>query len=164
MTTAFDFHLAALKGPPLDLAAFRGRPMLIVNTASQCGFTPQYAQLQALWQEYKDAGLVVLGVPSNDFGRQEPGSNAEIAAFCELTFKVTFPLAAKSCVSGDDADPLFKWLAREAGIIGRPWWNFTKYLIGRDGRLAEWFFCFTPPGARRVRRAVDGAIALGRTS
>ena len=164
MTTAFDFCLAGLKGAPLDLASFRDRPMLIVNTASQCGFTPQYAQLQALWQEYKDAGLVVLGVPSNDFGGQEPGSSAEIAAFCELTFKVTFPLAAKSRVSGNDADPLFKWLAREAGFVGRPWWNFTKYLIGRDGRLVEWFFCFTPPGARRVRRAVEEVIAVSRTS
>lgn len=160
MTTAYDFRLTSLKGAALDLAEFRGRPMLIVNTASQCAYTPQYAGLQALWDTYKERGLVVLGVPSNDFGKQEPGTADEIAAFCALTFKVTFPLSDKRHVRGRAADPLFKWLAGEAGVAGRPWWNFTKYLIGRDGKVADWFFCFTAPSAARVTRAVERAVSL----
>lgn len=160
MITAYDFHLSALNGGvPIDLGAYRGRPLLIVNTASACGFTPQYTALQALWDEHKAAGLVVLGVPSNDFGAQEPGSATEITSFCETKFRVTFPLAEKRHVKGPGADPLFKWLADEAGLLGRPWWNFTKYLIGRDGRLVDWFFCATPPDARRVRGAVVKALA-----
>ncbi len=159
MTTAYDFQLRAIDGAPLDLAVYAGRPLLIVNTASQCGFTPHYAGLQALWDVYKAQGLVVIGVPSNDFGRQEPGSADEIAAFCTQTFRITFPLAEKVQVTGPGAAPLFKWLSEEAGFAGRPWWNFTKYLIGRDGKLAEWFFCFTPPDAARVKRAVEEAIA-----
>ena len=160
MITAYDFHLSALNGGvPIDLGAYRGRPLLIVNTASACGFTPQYTALQALWDEHKAAGLVVLGVPSNDFGAQEPGSATEITSFCETKFRVTFPLAEKRHVKGPEGDPLFKWLADEAGLLGRPWWNFTKYLIGRDGRLVDWFFCATPPDARRVRGAVVKALA-----
>jgi glutathione peroxidase len=159
MTAAYDFRLTSLQGAPLDLAAFKGRPMLIVNTASECVYTPQYAGLQSLWDSYKDRGLVVLGVPSNDFGEQEPGTSQEIAAFCDLNFKVTFPLSEKRHVRGRAADPLFKWLAREAGIGGWPWWNFTKYLIGRDGMLVDWFFCFTEPSAARVKRAVERVVA-----
>lgn len=160
MITAYDFHLSSLNGgAAIDLGAYRGRPLLIVNTASACGFTPQYTALQALWDEYKAAGLVVLGVPSNDFGAQEPGSAEEITSFCETKFRVAFPLADKRHVKGPEANPLFKWLADEAGLLGRPWWNFTKYLIGRDGRLVDWFFCATPPDARRVRRAVEKALA-----
>ena len=109
MITAYDFHLSALNGGvPIDLGAYRGRPLLIVNTASACGFTPQYTALQALWDEHKAAGLVVLGVPSNDFGAQEPGSATEITSFCETKFRVTFPLAEKRHVKGPEADPLFK--------------------------------------------------------
>lgn len=158
MTVAHDFRLTALKGGALDLAAFKGRPMLIVNTASRCGYTPQYAALQSLWEQYKGRGLVVVGVPSNDFGRQEPGTAEEIAAFCEGNFRITFPLSEKLHVRGRDADPLFKWLADEAGLLGWPWWNFTKYLIDREGRLVDWFFCFTPPDAMRVRRVIERVI------
>jgi len=154
MTTAFDFRLRKLDGTPLDLARFAGRPLLIVNTASKCGFTPHYAGLQALWREFEDAGLVVIGVPSNDFGAQEPGSPAEIAAFCRDSYGITFPVAEKTHVRGAAADPLFQWLAREGGFLARPRWNFYKYLIGRDGRLAAWFTSLTPPGAARVRRAI----------
>jgi glutathione peroxidase len=158
MTVAYDFRLMSLRGEPLDLAAFKGRPMLIVNTASRCKYTPQYAALQSLWDMYRERGLVVLGVPSNDFGRQEPGTATEIAAFCAGQFQVTFPLSDKRHVRGRAADPLFKWLADEAGVLGWPWWNFTKYLIGRDGRLMDWFFCFTPPDATRVRRVIERVV------
>ncbi|MGE4062639.1 MAG: glutathione peroxidase [Rhodospirillaceae bacterium] len=156
--TVYSFQLTALNGAPLDLSSFRGRPMLIVNTASKCGFTPQYAGLEALWKEWQGEGLVVLGVPSNDFGAQEPGSAIEIETFCRDRYGVTFPMAAKVAVRGPNAAPLFKWLARGAGLPGRPWWNFTKYLVARDGRLADWFFCATPPDAGRVRRAIERVV------
>ena len=158
MSTAFDFHLRALDGGLLDLAGFAGRPILIVNTASKCGFTPHYTGLQALWREFESAGLVVLGVPSNDFGAQEPGSPAEIATFCRDSFGITFPMTEKIHVSGSAAHPLFQWLAREGGFFAKPRWNFYKYLIGRDGRLAAWFARITPPDAGRVRRAIEDAV------
>lgn len=158
MTTAFDFRLRALDGSPLDLAVFAGRPLLVVNTASRCGFTPQYAALQKLWEDHAASGLVVIGVPSNDFGGQEPGRADEIAAFCGVTYGVTFPLAEKTRVAGRDAAPLFRWLAAEGGFLARPRWNFYKYLVGRDGRLAAWFASVTPPDAARVRRAIARAL------
>lgn len=157
--TAYDFQLRRLDGAPLPLAVYAGRPLLIVNTASECGFTPHYIGLQALWDAYKAKDLVVIGVPSNDFGRQEPGTADEIAAFCARNFQITFPMAEKAQVTGPGAVPLFKWLATEAGALGRPRWNFTKYLIDRDGRLANWFFCFTSPDSTRVKRAIERAIA-----
>jgi glutathione peroxidase len=156
--SAYDFELQAWDGAPLDLAAFRGQPILIVNTASECVYTPQYAHLQNLWQTYRGQGLVVIAVPSNDFGGQEPCASSDIAAFCDRTFGVTFPLAKKSQVRGKCADPLFQWLAEEAGWAGAPRWNFYKYLIGRDGQLQDWFFCFTDPSASRVGRALTRAV------
>ena len=158
MTTVYDFHLRSLSGAPLDLADYKGRPILIVNTASRCGFTHQYAGLQTLSKTYKGRGLVVLGVPSNDFGGQEPGSPAEIAFFCQDLFAVDFQMTEKMRVRGAAAAPLFQWLGREAGLLGRPRWNFYKYLIGSDGRLKQWFFCFTPPGAAHLRREIDQAL------
>jgi glutathione peroxidase len=155
MSTAHDFSLDKLDGGPLPLAQFAGRPLVIVNTASQCGFTPQYAQLQNLWQKEKDSGLVVVGVPCNDFAGQEPGDAATIGSFCERRYGVSFPLAAKVHVRGGAAHPLFQWLAREGGFLSRPRWNFYKYLIGRDGRLKAWFGSVTPPASRRFGRAVE---------
>jgi glutathione peroxidase len=149
-----DFELNALDGKPLDLKAFSGQPMVIANTASACGFTPQYAGLQALWQANRTAGLVVLGVPSNDFGRQEPGSAQEIQQFCTARFGVDFPLTEKLQVRGAQAHPLFRYLASEAGFWGRPRWNFYKYLIGRDGQLKDWFSSRTAPGSARFQAAI----------
>lgn len=159
MTGAFDFTLERLEGGPLPLAQFAGRPMVVVNTASKCGFTPQYEALEALWRRHRDEGLVVLGVPSNDFGGQEPGSAGEIAEFCRVRYGVDFPLAAKVPVTGPGAHPLFRWLGGEAGFLGRPRWNFYKYLIGRDGRLAAWYASLTPPEAPRFEAAVARLIA-----
>jgi glutathione peroxidase len=153
--TAYDFELHTLAGASLPLKQFAGRPVVIVNTASQCGFTPQYAGLQELWHSYGERGLVVLGIPSNDFGNQEPGDSAAIGAFCIKNFGVDFPLAAKVHVRGHAADPLFQWLAAEGGFFARPRWNFYKYLIGRDGQLKDWFASATRPGAAKFRRAVD---------
>lgn len=156
--TAYDFDFQSLKGKPLPLAEFAGRPLLIVNTASKCGFTPQYKELEAIWQKYRDEGLVVLGVPSNDFAGQEPGNAAEIANFCEINFGVDFPLTEKVRVKGANAHPLFQWLAREGGFLSRPRWNFYKYVIGKDGRLVDWFASTTTPGSAKVQRAIEKAV------
>ena len=159
MKSAFDFHLTALNGQPLPLSVFAGRPLIVVNTASKCGFTPQYKSLQKLWEDMKDEGLVVLGVPSNDFGNQEPGDAATIGAFCEKNYGVTFPLAAKVHVRGAAADPLFQWLSENGGYFARPRWNFYKYLIGKDGKLKDWFGSITSPEAGRFRRAVRDMLS-----
>jgi glutathione peroxidase len=131
---AFAFH--ANDGGPLPLARYRGKPVLIVNTASFCGYTPQYAELEALHEKYSPRGLVVLAVPSNDFGAQEPGSAAEIKEFCATRYRVAFPLAAKERVIGSEAHPFYRWIAAELGEAGVPRWNFHKYLVAPDGTLA----------------------------
>ena len=142
----------------MPLSQFAGKPLVIVNTASECGFTAQYAGLEALWKRHRDAGLIVLAVPSNDFGAQEPGDATTIATFCRNKFGVDFPMAAKVPVRGGVAHPLFKWLATEGGWAARPRWNFYKYLIGRDGQLKDWFSSLTPPGSGRFERAVARLI------
>ncbi|MGH7077140.1 MAG: glutathione peroxidase [Acetobacteraceae bacterium] len=158
MTAAYDFRFDALQGGELPLSRFAGRPLLIVNTASRCGFTPQYAGLQQLWVEQRHTGLVLIGVPCNDFGAQEPGSEAEIGAFCATRFGVDFPLTAKAHVRGPERHPLFIWLAEQGGFLSRPRWNFYKYLIDREGRLTGWFTFLTRPDAPRLRRAVDRLV------
>jgi glutathione peroxidase len=160
--TAYDFSFEALDGGALPLVKFKGRPLLIVNTASRCGFTPQYAGLRELGQRHRDAGLVIIGVPSNDFGAQEPSSSEDIADFCEVNYGVDFPMAAKVPVRGAKAHPLFRWLAAEGGFLSLPRWNFYKYLIGRDGHLATWFASMTTPDSPRLARAIAVVIANGR--
>ena len=156
--TAFDFEFVGIDGAPLRLRDFAGKPLLVVNTASLCGYTPQYTELEALWRAYKDKGLVLVGVPSDDFGRQEPGTNSEIKAFCE-GFDVSFPLAEKTVVSGAKAHPFYRWLAAELGEGALPRWNFFKYLIGRDGLpRGTWPSRVTPMSAE-MRKAIDEALA-----
>jgi glutathione peroxidase len=147
MTTLSDFTVRAIDGSEQSLSDYAGKVVLIVNTASQCGFTPQYAGLERLWQDHRDEGFVVLGFPCNQFGGQEPGSEDEIAAFCETSFGVSFPMFAKVDVNGGDADPLFVWLKDEkGGLLGdRIKWNFTKFLVGRDGRVIERYAPQTAP-------------------
>ena len=156
--TAWDFSFIAIDGQPLPLSQFEGKAVLVVNTASQCGFTPQYKGLEALYQKYRDRGLVVLGVPSNDFGGQEPGSSGEIKEFCETNFSVDFPLTEKVKVTGDDAHPFFRWAAREMGPLAKPRWNFHKYLIAPDGRLVDWFSTVTSPDASSVSRSIEANL------
>ena len=156
--TAYDFSFQSLNGKPMPLSEFAGRPLLIVNTASKCGFTPQYKELEAIWQKHREDGLVVLGVPSNDFANQEPGSAGEIAEFCEINFGVDFPLTEKVHVKGGEAHPLFRWLASEGGFFSRPRWNFYKYVIGRDGKLVDWFASTTKPSAPKVEKALKKAL------
>ena len=158
--TVYDFSLKTLSGEGLALADLRGRPLLIVNTASQCGFTPQYAGLQALQTQWggQANGLVIIGVPSNDFGNQEPGEAAAIGAFCEANYGVTFTMAEKTHVKGPDAHPLFQWLGEQAGFLGKPRWNFYKYLTKRDGTLAAWFSSKTVPASSKLQRAIEGVV------
>jgi glutathione peroxidase len=140
VTSIYEFSAHLLDGQPLSLEYFRGRVLLVVNTASRCGFTPQYAALETLYQQYNARGFEVLGFPCNQFGRQEPGSAEEIAEFCERNYEVSFPVFAKIEVNGAGAHPLYKWLKREKpGLlgIGRIPWNFTKFLIGRSGQAVS---------------------------
>ncbi|MBY0339487.1 MAG: glutathione peroxidase [Acetobacteraceae bacterium] len=153
--TAFDFGFEALEGGPLPLASFRGRVLLVVNTASFCGYTPQYAALQRLHDRHEGRGLTVIGVPSNDFN-QESTDTRRVREFCDTMFGITFPMAAISHVRGERAHPFFQWAAREAGPVR---WNFHKYLVHRDGRRVQGFSTQTAPDAPALTRALDAALA-----
>jgi glutathione peroxidase len=133
--SAYDFSFRMIDGGEFPLSQWRGRPVLVVNTASECGYTPQYRDLEALWRRFRDQGFVLLGVPSNDFGGQEPGTEAEIKSFCERNYQIDFPLAAKEQVIGRSAHPFYRWIASELGEAGAPRWNFHKYLIGPEGAI-----------------------------
>jgi glutathione peroxidase len=156
--SAYDFSFTAIDGGALPLSDFKGKAVLVVNTASECGYTPQYKDLQAVWERYRDRGLVVLGVPSNDFGGQEPGTEAEIKRFCERQYAVDFPLTAKVHVTGGEAHPFYQWAAEVAGEAASPRWNFHKYLLGPDGGLAAWFPTKTSPTAKDVTAAIDETL------
>jgi glutathione peroxidase len=152
--TAYAFSFAGLDGAKLALAEHAGKPILIVNTASQCGYTPQFAGLQQLWARYRDRGLLIIGVPSNDFGGQEPGGPVEINKTAHDEYGVSFPLAAKAEVKGASAHPFYKWAALERPGEG-PRWNFHKYLVGRDGRIAAVFPTQIEPTDIRVIAAIE---------
>ena len=140
MATVYDCEALSIIGKPAELSSQRGKVLLIVNTASACGFTPQFAGLEKLWADYRDRGLVIVGFPSNEFGAQDPGSNDDIASFCQLNYGVSFPMMAKVKVNGADADPLWQWLKAQApGLLGTEGvkWNFTKFLVGKDGQVVK---------------------------
>jgi len=153
--TAYDFQFTSIEGKPMPLSEYRGKELLIVNTASECGFTKQYEGLEKLWQEYKDRGLVVIGVPSNDFGGQEPGSDGQIKKFCETHFFVDFPMTSKVVVKGDKAHPFYKWTRSTLGVIAAPKWNFHKYLVAPDGRIVDWFVSSTAPDSEKLKKAIE---------
>ncbi len=139
-SSIYDFEALSITGQPAHLSTQRGKVILIVNTASACGFTPQFTGLETLWKAYRDRGLVIVGFPSNEFGAQDPGSNGEIASFCELNYGVSFPMMAKVQVNGADAHPLWQWIkSQKPGLLGTQAikWNFTKFLVGRDGRVIK---------------------------
>lgn len=157
--TAHDFSFNTLnENKPLALKDFSGKVILIVNTASYCGFTPQYQALEALYQAYKDKGLIILGVPSNDFGKQEPGNDQEIGQFCQLNYNLSFPMATKEIVSGKNAHPFYTWAKKNLGFGTAPKWNFHKYLINREGRLIDYFHSTTSPSSRRIKCAIENAL------
>lgn len=156
--TAWDFKLVAIDGEPLPMNRFKGKVVLLVNTASFCGFTPQYEGLQKLQTGYAPRGFTVLGVPSADFKGQEYGSNKEIAGFCKSKFGIKFPLAEKSDVVGDNTIPIYRWAAARLGPQNAPQWNFHKYLIGRDGRLIAAFGSRVTPGDPQLAAAIEAAL------
>lgn len=158
-----DFQFTGIDGQPLPLAQFRGNAVLIVNTASECDFTAQYQDLQLLWIGYRDLGLTVIGVPSNDFGQQEPGSEPEIKQFCETNYGVDFPLTAKERVVGDDAHPFYQWAAQEGGEPAQPRWNFHKLLIGPYGDIAGAWPSQIKPLNRSVIETIESIIGTRKT-
>jgi glutathione peroxidase len=160
MTTLYDFDALQIDGSAVPLAQFKGRAMLIVNTASACGFTPQFAGLEELHQQYGAKGLVVLGFPCNQFGAQDAGSNGEIAEFCQLNYGVSFPMMAKIEVNGADAHPLYQWLCKEApGLLGSKAikWNFTKFLVGKDGQVLKRYAPTDTPAS--LTKDIEAALA-----
>ncbi|MBI3157905.1 MAG: glutathione peroxidase [Burkholderiales bacterium] len=158
--SVYDFEALSIDGRPAQFASQRGKVLLIVNTASACGLTPQLSGLQALWDEYRERGLVVVGFPCNQFGGQDPGSEAEIAQFCSRDYGVSFPMMAKVEVNGDQAHPLWRWLKAEApGLLGSEAikWNFTKFLVGRDGRVVKRYAPTDTPES--LARDIEAALA-----
>ncbi|MEO0411421.1 MAG: glutathione peroxidase [Pseudomonadota bacterium] len=157
--TAHDFSFKTIDGGELPLADYAGKAVLVVNTASKCGFTPQYDGLQTLWEKRKEDGLVVLGVPSNDFGRQEPGSESEIKEFCEVRFGVNFPMTEKEVVKGKDAHPFYQWAKQAYGNAAAPGWNFHKILVGPDGNVVAAYPSGTTPSDRGLNTDISNALA-----
>ena len=161
MPTLSDFAATTLEGSDQDLSAYAGKVVLVVNTASQCGFTPQLGGLEELYRTYADQGLVVLGFPCNQFGGQEPNTEEQIGSFCERNYGVTFPMFAKVDVNGDDAHPLFDWLKSEkGGLLGsKIKWNFTKFLVGRDGQVIDRYAPQTEP--EKIADDIEKALQVG---
>ena len=159
-TTIYDFEALSIDGQPAHLSTQRGKVILVVNTASACGFTPQFAGLEQLWQDYRDRGLVIVGFPSNEFGSQDPGSNDEIGAFCQRNYGVSFPMMAKVKVNGASAHPLWQWLKQQKpGLLGTEGikWNFTKFLVGKDGRVIRRYAPTDTPES--LRKDIETALA-----
>jgi glutathione peroxidase len=160
MSSVYDFEALNIQGQPIGLGDFKGKALLIVNTASACGFTPQFAGLEALHQEYGGKGLVVLGFPCNQFGAQDKGSNDEISSFCQLNYGVNFPMMAKIEVNGGGAHPLYQWLSGEApGLLGTKAikWNFTKFLVGKDGKVLKRYAPTDTPAS--LAKDIEAALA-----
>ncbi len=156
--SVYDFNMTTIDGKPMPFAQYKGRVLLVVNTASFCGFTPQYEALETLYETYKDRGLTVVGIPSGDFGGQEYAKNHEIKEFCESKFGIRFPMSEKNVVTGDQAAPIYRWAKTVMGTGNVPKWNFHKYLIGRDGRLIAAFPSKKTPMSPEVTGAVEAAL------
>jgi glutathione peroxidase len=158
--TIYDFQALSIQGKPAHLSTQRGKVLLLVNTASACGFTPQFKGLEKLWEDYRAQGLVVVGFPSNEFGAQDPGSNEAIASFCEMNYGVSFPMMAKVEVNGTEAHPLWQWLKAQApGLLGQGVkWNFTKFLVGRDGQVIKRYAPNEAPES--LRQDIEAALAF----
>ena len=155
VTNVYNFYFDSLNNESkINLSDFKGKVILIVNTASKCGLTSQYSDLEKLYQEYKDKGFVIIGVPSNDFGNQEPGNSQEIASFCSINYGVTFPMAKKEVVLGDNAHIFYKWAKKTLDFGTEPKWNFHKYLINRQGKLIEYFNSTTSPQSSDLKKAI----------
>ena len=154
-SSIYEFTPKSIEGAPAPLSAYRGKVALVVNVASKCGYTPQYAGLESLYEKYKDKGLVVLGFPANNFGAQEPGSDTEIKTFCSTKYNVSFPMFSKISVAGSDQAPLYQYLTTTAGDVK---WNFTKFLIGKDGKVIRKFDSAVTPSSPELISAVESAL------
>src|SRR5579862_8950911 len=163
--TVFDFTLNSIEGQATPLSAYKGKVVLLVNVASRCGFTPQYTALEAVYEKYKDRGFVIVGIPANNFGSQEPGTNQEIKTFCQTKYSVTFPMMSKVSVKGDDKTPLYQFLTDKAAnpqTGGEIQWNFTKFLIGPDGRVVRRFESAVTPDSLEVTTAIEKTLAQAK--
>jgi len=154
-SNALDFTINNIEGQPAPLSQYKGKVVMIVNVASKCGFTPQYAGLEKLYEKYKDKGFVILGFPANNFGQQEPGSNEEIKTFCSRNYNVTFPMYAKISVKGDDKHPLYEYLTQTGGDVK---WNFTKFLVGKEGKVIGRFEPGVTPESAEIAGAIEKAL------
>ena len=155
--TAYDYEFNSINGDLIKLSEYEGKVIVVVNVASRCGYTPQYEGLQALWSEYKNKNLVVIGIPTNNF-RQEPGNNKEIKDFCETNFGITFPMTEKINVIGSNSHPFYKWARKNYGIGAIPKWNFHKIIIGRDGKVAQTFSSITKPSSKKFIQVIENLI------
>ena len=156
--TFFDLNVNSINGDALNLSKLKGKTILLVNVASNCGFTKQYDDLQKLYDDYKEKGLIVLGVPSNQFGGQEPGSNKEIKDFCEVNFNINFPMTSKYDVKGANAHPIYKWAKETFGKSTVPKWNFHKILINKDGRIIDTYSSFTSPLSKKIISKIEKTL------
>lgn len=154
-TSLYDLTISSSTGESINLGKFQGKPLLIINTASHCKFTPQYEDLQDLWLYFRNWDLNIIAIPSGDFGNQEFETNEEIRNFCLKRYRIDFILAQKSHVKGKQAIPLFQWLNKTGGYISKPRWNFYKYIISRQGKLSSWYSCLTRPSSKRFINAVE---------
>jgi glutathione peroxidase len=153
--TLFDFEIRSINGEALNLSSFKGQTLLLVNVASKCGFTKQYSDLQNLYEIYKDKGLVIIGIPSNQFGGQEPSDESEIKVFCETNFNITFPMTSKYDVKGDTAHPIYLWAKKTYGNQTIPKWNFHKILINKEGMVEDTFVSFTNPMSKKIIKKIE---------
>ena len=156
----FDFNIKSIDGNNLELSTYKNKAILLVNVASNCGFTKQYSDLQQLWEKYEDKGLIVLGVPSNQFGGQEPGSNQEIKKFCEVNFNVNFPMTDKVDVKGTLAHPIFLWAKENYGSSAIPKWNFHKILINKDGKIHDTYSSLTRPTSKKITDEIEKILNI----
>ena len=155
---AYDFNFKDLDGSNLSLSEYKGKVIIVVNVASQCGFTSQYEDMQKVWDKYQSKGVVMLGVPSNDFGKQEPGSNEDIKNFCEVKFGISFPMTEKVSVKGSEAHPFYIWAKENHGKSAVPKWNFHKIIIDKNGKIAETFTSITNPSSKKFIKALEKLI------
>ncbi|GIR26763.1 MAG: glutathione peroxidase [Alphaproteobacteria bacterium] len=152
-----DFTIESISGETINLSDYKSKVVLLVNTASKCGFTPQYSGLQKIYERYKDDGLVVLGVPTNDFN-QEFSKDSDVKEFCEIRFGVEFPMSSIQPIRGENAHPIYKWIKSNVSVIGQPRWNFHKYLIGKDGKIINWFSSMTSPTSEGLINQIETAL------
>ncbi len=158
--TFYDFNVKSLEGGNIDLSKYKNSAVLLVNVASNCGFTKQYEDLQEVWELYKDKGLLVLGVPSNQFGSQEPGTNDEIKKFCKVNFNINFPMTDKINVKGENAHEIYKWALKNHGKSAQPKWNFHKILINKEGKIADTFSSFAKPTSKKIINKIENILNI----